>query len=86
MAMARVAQSIEDHTQPSPCETKTRHDYASGNHGRSEIDNSIVCKDSALCETAGIRYMMGTIQQIFDAVMKELALAVRSTKCTLYVG
>ena len=30
--------------------------------------------------------MMGTIQQIFDAVMKELALAVRSTKCTLYVG
>ena len=42
MAMARVAQSIENHAQPSLSETKTKRDYAPGNHETSEVDNSIV--------------------------------------------
>ncbi|CAN0309219.1 unnamed protein product [Ectocarpus sp. 6 AP-2014] len=74
-AMARVRESIEERTQPSPCETKTKHDRAKGNHIRSDADNSLVCVRPELCQTHGISYMMGTQLQLYNSCMEDLQAA-----------
>ncbi|CAM9827844.1 unnamed protein product [Ectocarpus fasciculatus] len=74
-AMARVRESIEERTQPSPCETKTKHDRAKGNHIRSDADNSLVCVRPELCQTHGLSYMMGTQLQLYNSCMEDLQAA-----------
>lgn len=72
-ALDRLFVSIIERTQPSPCETRTKHDYSSpGNHTRSEVDNSIVCMKSGRCVTEGVRYMRGTKLDLFNCCVGDL--------------
>ncbi|CAM9273681.1 unnamed protein product [Ectocarpus sp. 8 AP-2014] len=75
LAMARIRESIDERTQPSPCATKTKHDRAKGNHYRSDADNSLVCKRPELCQTHGLSYMMGTQLQLYNSCMEDLQAA-----------
>lgn len=77
LALAHIAQSIMRRTQPSPCAVKTKHDFVTrGQYHRSAVDNSLVCKQPDLCRTEGVRYMMGTQQDLFVGCMAGLESAV----------
>ncbi|CAN0357792.1 unnamed protein product [Ectocarpus sp. 6 AP-2014] len=79
-ALAWIVERIIFHTQPSPCLVKTEHDYDTGNHRRSEADNSLVCVYPARCKTESVRYLMGTKLQLYQTVMKDLDQAFAAEK------
>lgn len=77
LALAHIANSIIKRTQPSPCAVKTKHDYSDKkNHYRSGVDHSLVCAIPDLCQTEGVRYMMGTKKDLYYSCMADLAAAV----------
>lgn len=77
LAMALIRESIIRHTQPSPCQSVTDHDFTPGNHSRSCADNSLVCNYPERCITESVRYIIGTRLDLFRACLHDLAMAVR---------
>ena len=72
-----IIDSIHRHTQPSPNETRTKHDYSDPqNHRRSPVDNKIECLTEDRCCTAGVRYLLGTIDDLYREVSEEVKDAV----------
>lgn len=82
-ALRWIQDRIDFHTQPSPCDVKTKHDHTLGNHVRSDTDNSWVCKFLDRCSTKPVRYLMGSKLQLYMVIMKEMAEAVRMGGNTL---
>lgn len=76
--MAWIEARIEFHTQPSPSDSKTKHDHAPGNHTRSTADSSWICKyPDERCKTEPVRYLIGTKNQLYTVIMEEMKDAVR---------
>lgn len=77
LLLACVGESIDENTQPSPCATRTLHDWTPGNHSRSQEDNSIVCLYEDKCKTANEKYVLGTRDDLYRVALSDVQVQVR---------